>query len=111
MKQNPNKLADLNEKKQAAENQKNIPYLMKKRKESEQVPSKDLSKQQKIGNKDEEDKNKKTTKSLRFRHYKEFVFLYRHQIEYQHRASQVPSYPKPDERSDKSIVKPQHGSV
>jgi hypothetical protein len=96
MKQNPNKLADLLEKQNEgcppADSQMNFPYQLKKRNEPEPISSKDIAKQQKTGNKLEEEKNKKTMNSFRFLPFKDFFFLFRHQIKSKLRASHSKSF-------------------
>ena len=113
MKQNPHKFPELlekqNEETQPSENQMNLPYLLKKRKDPEPLPNKEVIKQQKI--KDEEEKNKKTTKSLRFRHYKEFVFLYRHKIQPKYRTSEVSSQSESDQGPYQNHHQSKHGHV
>ena len=112
MKQNPLKLSELLEKQNEdgppAENQMNLPYHLKKRKEPESISSKEVSKQQKMGPNNEDDKNKKTTKSLRFRPFKNF-FEIRHQIKSKLRADQIPSDPESLQRSKQNHFQSSHG--
>lgn len=106
MKQNQHKLADFIDKQNM-----DGPYLLKKRKEADSISSKDLMKQPKAGGKDEEDKNKKATKSLRFVPFKDFFLSLGIKSNQNLEQNKSPTSQNPVKDPIKSILNPNMASV